>query len=360
MGKSGPAPTIRAARRAIAKVRRRGRAVASGVAARDLGPWRYLGSRLVTTTLVVAGAVALLFSLTLLVPGNPAEVLLGPRATPEAIEAFARRMGLHLPVHERLLRFFGQILRGDLGVDIISGRPILVMVLEVMPFTIVLTFSSIGLAVLLGVPLGCYAATHPNSRGDQVAAVLSVSFIAMPNFVVAIYLLLVFSIWLDWLPVLGAGEPGDIVDQLTRLILPAASLALGWIGYIARLMRSSLLEVLGEPYIRTSRAYGIAERRVIYRYALKNACIPTVAILGLGVGRLLGGAIFAEIIFARPGLGTLIYGAISVRNYPIVQGGVLVVVLLFVITNLLVDMSYAWLDPRIRSTLNVEAAGRRA
>ncbi len=330
------------------------------MARRELGLWRYLASRLVTTALVVVGAVTLLFSLTLLVPGNPAEVLLGPRASPEAVAAFAHRMGLDLPLHERLLRFFGQLLRGDLGVDIISDRPILDMVLEVMPFTIVLTFTSIGLAVVLGVPLGCYAATHPNSRGDQVAAVLSVSFIAMPNFVVAIYLLLIFSIWLDWLPVLGAGEPGDILDQLSRLILPAVSLALGWVGYIARLMRSSMLEVLGEPYIRTSRAYGLSERLVIYRYALKNACIPTVAILGLGIGRLLGGAIFAEIIFARPGIGTLIYGAITVRNYPVVQGGALVVVLLFVITNLLVDMSYSWLDPRIRGNLDAEATRGRA
>ncbi len=317
----------------------------------DLGILDYLASRLLTTLLIVAGAVALLFSLTLLVPGNPAEVLLGPRASAASIAALEHRMGLDLPYYEQLGRFFGQVLRGDLGADAISGRPILTMVMEVLPFTLTLTFSAIGLAMLIGVPLGCYAATHPNSRGDRLAAVLSVSFIAMPNFVVAIYLLLIFSIWLDWLPVLGVGEPGDVLDQLTRLILPAVSLALGWIGYIARLMRSSLLEVLGEPFIRTSRAYGISDTKIVYKYALKNACIPTVAILGLGIGRLLGGAIFAEIIFARPGVGKLIFDAISTRNFPVVQGGVLVVVLLFVFTNLAVDLSYAWLDPRIRGSL---------
>jgi peptide/nickel transport system permease protein len=321
------------------------------------GEWRYLASRLVTTALVVVGATTVVFSLTLIVPGNPAEVLLGPRASPEAVADFARRMGLDLPIYERLLRFFGQVVRGDLGRDIVSGRPILDMVLEVMPYTIVLTFAAIGLAILLGVPLGCYAATHPGSRGDRVAAILSVSFIAIPNFVVAIYLLLVFSIWLDWLPVLGVGERGDIADQARRLVLPAVSLALGWVGYIARLVRSSLLEVLGEPYIRTARAYGIAEPKVIYKYALKNAGIPTLAILGLGVGRLLGGAVFAEIIFARPGIGTLIYDAIAIRNYPVVQAGVLIVVVLFVLTNLIVDMSYGWLDPRIRSGL-ARAASR--
>lgn len=309
---------------------------------------RQFALRLGGGAMVVAAAIVLLFALTLLVPGNPAEVLLGPRASAETIAAFSRRLGLDLPLYERLLRFFGQILRGDLGTDIISGRPILGMVLDVLPYTVILTFSSIGLAVLVGLPLGCYAATHPGSLGDKIGAVVSVSFIAMPNFVIAIYLLLIFSIWLDWLPVLGIGNDSGLGDQLLRLILPTVSLALTWVGYIARLVRSSLLEVMGESYIRTARAYGQPEGRVIYKYALKNAAIPTVAILGLGIGRLLGGAIFAEIIFARPGLGTLVYDAIQSRNYPIVQAGVLVVVALFVVTNILVDMSYAWIDPRMR------------
>jgi peptide/nickel transport system permease protein len=310
---------------------------------------QYLLSRLVTTVAVVAGAIVLLFALTLLVPGNPAQVLLGPRATPEMIADFAQRMGLDRPLWERLLRFFGQLLQGDFGNDILTGRPIRTMVLEVMPFTITLTFAAIGLAILVGLPLGAYAATHPNSALDRIAALISVAFIAMPNFVVAVFLVLIFSIWLDWLPVLGASQSGELGDQLVRLILPATALALSWIGYLARLVRSSLLEVLGEPYIRTGRAYGISERRVVFKYALKNACIPTLAILGLGIGRLLGGAIFAEVIFARPGIGTLIFDAISARNYPIVQAGTFVIVLLFVVTNLLVDMSYAWIDPRIRS-----------
>lgn len=305
-------------------------------------------NRAIGGVFVVFCAVTLLFSLMFLVPGDPAQVLLGPRASPETILAFQQRLGLDLPFHERLLRFFGQILQGDFGNDIISGRPILTMVLEVLPYTITLTFAAIGLAVLIGLPLGCYSATHRGSWGDRIAAIVSVSFIAMPNFVVAIFLLLIFSIWLDWLPVLGVSDSGDPFDQALRLILPTLSLALGWIGYIARLVRASLLEALGEPYIRTARAYGQPESRIVFKYALKNAAIPTVAILGLGVGRLLGGAIFAEIIFARPGIGTLIYGAIQTRNYPIVQAGVLVTAALFVATNILVDMSYSWIDPRIR------------
>lgn len=302
---------------------------------------------------MLLGALVLLFSLTKFVRGDAARVLLGPRASEQAVAALSERMGLDLPVHQQLWRFLGQVARGDLGTDVISGRPILDMVLDVLPYTITLTFSAMGLAILIGIPLGCYAATHRGSIGDRIAAVASVSFIAMPSFVVAIYLLLIFAIWLDWLPVLGTGT-GDFGDQLARLVLPAVSLALGWVGYIARLVRSSLLEVLGEPYIRTSRAYGIPEGKIVYKYALKNAAIPTVAVLGLGVGRLLGGAIFAEIIFARPGIGTLIYTAINTRNYPVVQAGVLVVVLLFVLTNLIVDLSYSRLDPRISRRQSTE------
>jgi peptide/nickel transport system permease protein len=319
--------------------------VTAGIGRRIAGS--YLASRIVTTVIVLFGATILLFALTQFVPGDPAKTLLGPRASPEAVEALRTRMGLDLPVWQQVLRFLGHIAQGDLGTDAISGRPILAMVLDVLPYTLTLTFSAIGLAVLLGVPLGCYSATHPGSLADRVLALVSVSFIAMPNFVVAIYLVLIFSIWLDWLPVLGASRSGGLGDQLLRLILPTVSLALGWVGYIARLVRSSLLEVLDQNFIRTSRAYGVSEARIVYKYALKNAAVPTVAVLGLGVGRLLGGAIFAEIIFARPGLGTLIYSAISTRNYPIVQAGVLVVVFLFVFTNLLVDLSYSWLDPRI-------------
>jgi len=308
---------------------------------------RFIASRLVTTAMVLLGATALLFAMTLLIPGNPAAILLGPRATPEAVEQFSRLMGLDRPVWERFGLFVWNVLQGDLGTDIISGRPVLDLVLDVFPYTLSLTAAAIGIAVLVGVPLGCYAALRPGSRGDQIAAVVSVGFIAMPNFVVAVFLLLIFSVWLDWLPVLGAGGDGSILDALLRLILPALSLALGWIGYIARLLRASLLEVLGEAHVRTARAYGVPEGRIVFKYALKLAAIPTVAILGLGIGRLLGGAIFAEIVFARPGLGTLVYDAISVRNYPVVQASVLVVVAVFTLTNLLVDLIYAKLDPRI-------------
>lgn len=309
---------------------------------------RYLASRLVTTVLIVFGAMLLLFTLSSIVPGDPASTLLGPQASPELAKRFISEMGLDQPVHVRLWRFFSNLLRGNLGVDVVSGRPVAGLIADVIPYTIALTLSAIALAVVTGIPLGIFAATHRGTVLDNLLAFISVAFIAVPGFVIAIFLLLIFAIWLDWLPVLGTSRSGDLMDELRRMILPTLALALGWVGFIARLVRTSMLEVMGENYIRTSRAYGLSERLITYKYALKNACIPTITILGLGIGRLLSQGVLIEIVFARPGLGRLIYGAISDRNYPVVQGAVLVVVVLFVLINLLVDLSYSAIDPRIR------------
>lgn len=300
-------------------------------------------TRLLTTALVLLGAMLLLFTLSSLVPGNPADTLLGPQASPEYARQFIVQMGLDQPVPVRLLRFFVALGQGDLGRDVISGRSVVAMVAEALPFTLTLTFVSIGLAVALGIPLGCLAAVRPGSMYDQALAVVSVAVVAIPSFVIAIGLLLLFSTALHWLPVLSSGG-GPAAS-----VLPVASLAAGWVGYIARLTRSSMLEVLGEPYIRTARAFGLPARTIVLKYALKNAIIPTIAVLGLGVGRLLGGAVLVEVVFARPGLGRLLLDAISTRNYPVLQGAVFVVVLLFVLTNLVVDLSYAAIDPRLRA-----------
>jgi len=262
---------------------------------------------------------------------------------------FIREMGLDQPLPIRLWRFFSNMLQGNLGMDVVTGKSVTSLVAAALPYTLILTFSAIGLAVITGMPLGIYAATHRGSVMDNVLAFMSVAFIAVPGFVLAIFLLLVFSVWLDWLPVLGSTKNGDLGDEFRRMILPTVALALGWVGFIARLVRASMLEVMGENYIRTSRAYGLSERLVTYKYALKNACIPTIAILGLGIGRLLSQGVFIEIVFSRPGLGRLIYGAISDRNYPVVQGAVLVVVVGFVLINLIVDLSYSAIDPRIRN-----------
>ena len=318
---------------------------------------RYLGSRLVTTVLIVFGAMLLLFTLSSIVPGDPATALLGSQATPELSRQFIREMGLDQPLPIRLWRFFSNLLQGNLGTDVVTGRSVASMVAASIPYTIALTFSAIGLAVVLGIPMGIFAATHRGTLLDNILAFVSVSFFAIPGFVVAIFLLLIFAIWLDWLPVLGTSRAGDLGDEFKRMILPTVALALSWIGFIARLVRTSMLEVMGENYIRTSRAYGLSERLITYKYALKNACIPTITILGLGIGRLLGGAVLIEIVFARPGLGRLIYGAISDRNYPVVQGAVLVIVVIFVLVNLVVDLSYSIIDPRISHNSSGRGAG---
>jgi peptide/nickel transport system permease protein len=319
---------------------------------------RYLSSRLITTALIVLGAMLLLFMLSVIVPGDPATALLGPQATPEFARRFIAEMGLDQPVHIRLWAFLSNALTGNLGTDVISGRPVTAIVWSVLPYTFVLTFSAITLAVVIGVPLGCYAAIRPGSLFDTCLAFVSVAFIAIPSFVIAIFLLLIFSIWLNWLPVLGTGNVASWSDQAQRLVLPTLALALGWIGFIARLVRTSMLEVMAEPYIRTARAYGLSERLITFKYALKNACIPVLAILGLGIGRLLGGAVLVEIVFARPGLGRLIYDSIATRNYPVLQGAVLIVVIIFVLTNLIVDLSYSAIDPRMRRQGGREALPR--
>ena len=302
--------------------------------------------RLASAAATLLGALALLFALTLFVPGNPAQVLLGPRATPEAIAAYTRMMGLDQPVVPRFGLFVWRALHGDLGVDVVSGRSVLDLALEVLPYTLALTGAAMGVALLLGIPLGLVSAARPGGWLDRVIALGSLSFMAMPNFVLAILMLLLFSRLLGWAPVLGTGPEGGM--SVARLVLPALTLAAGWVGYIARLLRAALLEAMGSPWVRTARAYGLTERRILVGYALRVAVIPVVAVLGVGVGQLLGGAVFVEIIFGRPGIGTLVFHAIGDRNYPVVQTGVLIVVGLFVLTNMVAELLLLRLDPRMR------------
>src|SRR5687767_9474408 len=323
-----------------------------------LAGWaRFTALRFAAAMLTMAGAILLLFVLMQFVPGDLITIMLGPRATPELREAFAERMGLDQPLLWRLWLFFSKAAVGDFGTDVLSSRPILDMIMDVLPNTLQLAFSAMLLGGGLGILLGCIAALKPGSRLDTVLGFASVAFITTPSFVVAIFLLLTFSLGLHWLPVTGAGNPNSFTDRLAHLILPASALAIGWVGYIARLVRASLLEVLSEQHIRMMRAYGVSERRIIGRYALKLALVPVVAVAGLGMGDLIGSAVFAEIIFARPGIGSLIYNSIMTRNYPVAQAGLLLLVLVYVSANLLVDVINSMLDPRI--ALSLELRGGR-
>jgi peptide/nickel transport system permease protein len=312
---------------------------------------RYALRRLALALVIVLVAMAMLFGMLHLVPGDPASIALGPRATPEMREDFRVRMGLDRPIPVQFARFVGNVLEGDLGTDVWSRQPVVRLVWLALPHTAALATLGIGWAILLGIPLGCLSALHRGSWLDRVAGILSVSAIAVPSFIVAIYALLVFAVWLKWFPAIGAGRPGDLGSRLWHLALPAFAIGLGWVGYLARLVRASMLEVLGEPYIRTARAFGLPERRIVFRYALKLAILPTVALLGVGIGRLLSGAVFAEIVFARPGLGRLVYDGVVTRNYPVVLGTVLVTTWLFVLCTLAADLAAALLDPRVREKL---------
>lgn len=311
----------------------------------------YALKRVALGVLIVMLAVTLLFCMIHLVPGDPARIILGPRATPELIASMSTRMGLDQPLVVQILRFFGNLVRGDLGMDVITNRPVAEMVFGQLPHTLWLIFTAIIFAALIGIPLGCYSALHRNTLIDRVTGVVSVAFITVPAFVVALYSLLIFAVTLQWFPAVGAGEKGDFWDQVTHLVLPALAIGLSWIGYLARLVRASMLEVMGENHIRTARAYGLPERVVVFRYALKLAVLPTVTVIGVGMGFLLSAALFTEIVFARPGIGKLIYDSIVTRNYPVVMGSVLVSTVLFVISTTLSDLINAWLDPRIRASL---------
>ncbi|MGQ9517030.1 MAG: ABC transporter permease [Anaerolineae bacterium] len=309
---------------------------------------RYLLKRLVTTTLVLLLSMVFLALLVHIVPGDAARTLLGPRATPELIAKVRAEMDLDKPPMVQVGLFIWKILHGSFGNDVFTGRPIGMLIGSALPHTIILALSSLGLAVLLGIPLGVFSATHPDSWLDRILALFSISFITIPSYVGGLFLLLIFAVQLRAMPAIGLGEEGNIADYIRHLILPAVALAITWVGYLARLVRASMLEVLNENHIRAALAAGIPTRKVVYKYALKNALIPTVAVLGVGLGNLMGGAVFVEIIFSRPGMGTLIYNAIQTRNYPIVRAGVLVVAILFIAANLLADLAYTYLDPRIQ------------
>ena len=309
----------------------------------------YTFKRLALSLAIVSLAMLLLFCMIYLIPGDPAAVALGPRATEAMREALRIKMGLDQPVWVQFWNFFTNAWMGDLGNEVLSERPVAAVVMEQLPFTLALIAGGITWSVALGIPLGCWAAVKRGSWADRVVGVLSVAVIAVPSFVVAIYALLIFAVTLRWLPAIGAGEAGDLGDQVTHLILPSLAVGLGWVGYIARMVRASMLEVLEAQHIRTARAFGLPDRMITYRYALTIAILPTITLLGVGIGQMLSSAVFAEIVFARPGVGKLVYDAILTRNYPLVTGAVLVTTVLFVLINLIADLLIGALDPRVRS-----------
>ena len=311
-----------------------------------MGIGSFVLRRLGSGALAILGVSILVFAFLHLVPGDPVDQLAGgDTATPEQRAAIARCMGLDRSLPEQFGMFLGHIADGTLGHQCRSGGPkdqtVAARIGEVMPYTIELAFAGMLVAVVLALPLGVLAAVRRGTWVDTFATVAALGGVSIPIMVLAELALLVFFVELGWLP--GPTETG-----LTALILPAFAVGTHLMAMLARMTRSSLSEVLGEDYVRTARAKGLGERRVIYLHALRNALLPVITVAGLQFGSLLSGAIIVEKVFARPGLGLTLLDGISERNYPVVQGTVLVIAVMYVLVNILVDVAYGIADPRIR------------
>lgn len=311
----------------------------------------YILKRIGLSALIIWLAILTLFAMLNMIPGDPVSIALGPRATPEIQAAYAAKMHLDKPVLTRFFIFFGNVLSGDLGTDVFSNKSVSLTILEQLPHTIALAVSAIAWSALLGIPIGCLSAVRPNSWLDRITGIVSIGTITVPAFLVSIWAILFFAIYLDLFPVIGAGDEGDVLDLARHLVLPSFAVGLGWVGYLARMVRASMLEVMGENYIRSAKAFGLRNRTVVYRYALKVAILPTITLMGVGFGVLLSGTVFAEIIFARPGIGKIIYDMVLNRNFPVVQGAVLVTVVMYVAVTLVADLAVSLLDPRVRENL---------
>lgn len=301
----------------------------------------YLIQRLLHSTLVILGVSAVVFGL-LFLAGDPVALLLpADDVSEEEIEAFRRALGFDRPIYEQYLRYLGRAVRGDLGFSLRHQQPAVGLVLERVPATLELAFAALFVSLVIGVPVGVIAAVKRGTPQDALVTAAAVAGNSMPVFWLGIVLILTVSVWLHWLPASGRGG-------IERLILPSLTLGAYSGSITARLLRSSLIEVLGRDYIRTARAKGLTESVVIRRHGLKNAALPVVTVIGLQMGQLLSGAIITETVFAYPGMGLLAIQAIRNRDVPVVQAFVVLAAIVVLIVNLLVDLLYVYLDPRVK------------
>lgn len=309
---------------------------------------KYIIRRLVMMIPVLIGVSLLTFLMLHLAPGDPVDILLGDQATPEAKANLRHQLGLDLPLHIQFGRFIVRAVQGDFGRSIHTNQPVLTEIMDRLPYTLELTIASMFIAVVLGVGAGVLAAARQNTAVDNVSMVTALLWVSLPSFWFAVILQLIFSVNFGWLPLYGRNGGFLTLPWLASLVLPAVTLGARSAAILARMTRSSVLEVLRQDYVRTAQAKGLAQKVVLWRHVLKNAFIPVTTVIGLQVGFLLGGAFITETIFAWPGVGRLGVQAIFSRDIPVVQGMVLLVATGFVLINLLVDLVYAWLDPRIR------------
>ncbi len=306
----------------------------------------YILRRLLSAIPTLLAVLTVIFFAIRTLPGDPALAILGDTATDAAIAALREKLGLNLPVWRQYLNFLTGLLHGDLGTSLVYGRGVLSELLRVLPYTLALTMASILIGTLIGVPLGIISALHRNRFIDYVTRVLSLLGFSFPVFYAGIMLILMFAVWLPWFPVISSTS-GSFGDALHGLVLPAIAGSLGLIAMITRASRSSLLEVMGDDYIRTARAKGLTEKTVLYRHALRNALIPVVTVIGLYFALIIGNSVLIETVFTRPGLGSLIIGSLDNRDYPMVQGLLVAYAAIVIVVNLLTDLTYSVIDPRI-------------
>ena len=309
----------------------------------------YIIQRLLHLVPVLLGVSLAVFLLLQLTPGDPATAILGVQATPEEVARIRRAMGLDRPWWVQYGIWLGNVVRGDLGTSYQNKRPVSLLITQRLPATVELAAASLLVAATLGISTGVLSALRRYTPADYVFTSLALFGISMPSFWFAILLILIFSLYLGWFPASGYAPLSEgLGKHLSHLVLPATALGLFNTGALMRFTRSSMLEVISQDYIRTARAKGLQEQWVVTRHALKNALIPTLTVLGLQVGFLLAGAVIIEQVFAWPGIGWLTLTAINQRDYPVVMGVVLIIALVFVMSNLIVDILYTWVDPRIR------------
>lgn len=301
----------------------------------------FLIRRVLWTVPIMLGVLTLIFFLIHLIPGDPVDLMLGEQALPADREQLREQLGLNQPLASQYFSYLAKTLSGDMGQSIHARQPVADMILERLPATAELMLGAMVVAVALALPLGIVAAMFHGRFFDRAASLFAVLGVAMPNFWLGPLLVLVFSIYFDWLPVSERGG-------LEHLVLPAITLGTALAALLSRMTRTSLIEVLGEEYIRTARAKGLSRSRVIWVHAMRNALIPVITVAGLQIGVLLSGAIITESIFDWPGIGSLLLEAIFQRDYPIVQGSVLFIATTYVLVNLATDVLYGWIDPRIR------------
>jgi peptide/nickel transport system permease protein len=311
--------------------------------------WGYIVRRILATIPVVAVVAVVVFSILHLAPGDPAAVIAGDQATPQQIAAIHARLGLDRPFHEQFLVWLGNLSRGDFGTSIFSNLPVSTLFLQRLEPTIALTITTTLLTVGLAVPIGVIAAWKAGSWADRAVMTFAVLGFSFPVFVIGYILILVFAIWLDLLPIQGyrSLEEG-LWPFLRHLVLPSLALGISFMALIARITRASVLEVLSQDHIRTARAKGLPTRQLLFDHALPNAAVPIVTIIGVGVAILLGGVVVTESVFAIPGLGRLVVDAILHRDYPVIQGALLIFSGVYVLVNLAIDLLYVVIDPRIR------------